>query len=228
MTTADVGDVATLTLTVSPADVDTAATLTVVSPTGVTTTPSTTPNADRTQWTALVPLLEAGEYIGRWTVAGTGAGVEQQTLTARPTLPVTIAGQRVYATTADLAHSLEAAPPTGARRKLRHASQIVERRTKCAIYDVDVNGFPTKTEVKNAFRDAVCAQVEWWGETGDEFGTAGQWDNVKIGSVALGGRKSTSHAGGEELAPAAESILDNAGLLPGTVSHYRTWESAWP
>lgn len=226
--TNDVGDIATLTLTVSPFDGTTTATVSVTSPTGTVSSPSTTANGDRSVWTAQLPLTEPGEYVIRWTVTGAGAGVEQSTVTARPTLPVVIAGQRVYANTAELAKFLEEAPPAQPRRKLRHASSIVERHTKCAIYDTDANGFPTKAEVIAAFRDATCAQVGWWGETGDEFGTGGQWDSVKIGSVALSGRRSSVSSGGEEeLAPEATTILGNAGLLPGTVSQYQSWEGSW-
>lgn len=219
MTTNDVGDFATLTLTVTPFGASTTAAVTVTSPTGVVTTPTATPNGDRSVWTALVPLTEPGEYLARWLVTGTGAGAEQQTITAKPTLPVTIAGQRVYATTADLANYLEAVPPANARKLLRQASVDVEQATKCAIYDVDTNGFPTDTAVRAAMRDAVCAQVEWWNETGDSLGVTGQWGDVKIGSVSLGGRAGSAGTGGQ-LAANAAAILNNAGLLPGTVLHF--------
>lgn len=221
----DQGDFATLTLTVSPSDGTTSAAVAVTSPTSVASAPATTPNADRSTWTAVLPLAEAGEYIARWTVTGTGAGVEQQSVTARPTLPVTIAGVRVYATTADLAVFLEAVPPANARKLLRSASADVEAATKCAIYDVDTDGFPTDTAIRRAFREAVCAQVEWWGETGDPLGTGGVWDNVKIGSVALSGRSTAGTQG--ELAANASTILANAGLLPGVVSAYQAWEGQW-
>lgn len=217
MTTLDRGDVATLTLAVDPAGPDTSATLAVVSPLGVTSSPSATPNADRTVWTALLPLVLAGEYVAVWTITGTGEGVEQQSVTARPTLPVTIAGQRVYATTADLAEHLEAAPPEGARRLLRQASQDVEHATRSAIYATDTGGFPTDPAVIAAFKGATCAQVEWWGETGDAFGVQGSYASVKIGSVALSGGPGTTGTRGD-LADNARTILDNAGLLHGAVA----------
>jgi hypothetical protein len=215
----DVGDIATLTLTVAPSGVDTSATVTVTSPTGVVTSPTTTPNGDRSIWTAQLPLTLPGEYLIRWVVTGTGAGAEQSAVTARPALPVVVAGPHVYATTADLANFLEKAPPANARRLLWQASRDVERATKTAIYDVDDNGFPTDTAVKAAMRDAVCAQVEWWGETGDSLGAGGQWSSVKIGSVALDGRAAASGTGGE-LTPNAVTFLENAGLLPGSVLHF--------
>jgi hypothetical protein len=219
VTTNDVGDIATLTLNVSPSAVDTSTTVTVTSPTGIVTSPTTTPNADRSTWTAQLPLAQAGEYLIRWVVTGTGAGAEQSTVTAQPTRPVVIAGQRVYATTADLANYLEAVPPANARRLLRQASADIEQATKTAIYDVDTNGFPTDTAVLAAMRDAVCAQVEWWNETGDSLGVTGQWGSVKIGSVSLDGRAGSAGTGGQ-LAANAATILRNAGLTPGNVLHF--------
>lgn len=215
----DVGDIATLTLTVAPFDNTTTATVSVTSPTGTVTSPSTTPNGERSIWTAQLPLTEPGAYAVRWIVTGVGAGVEQSTVTAQPALPVVIAGQRVYANTAQLANYLQAVPPANARKLLAQASRDVERATKTAIYDTDTNGFPTDAKVLAAFRDAVCAQVEWWGETGDSLGAGGQWGDVKIGSVALGGRTGTTGTGGQLTANAA-TILDEAGLLPGSVLHY--------
>jgi hypothetical protein len=219
MTTNDVGDIATLTLTVTPSDVDTSATVTVTSPLGVVTSPTTTPNGNRSVWTAQLPLTSPGEYLVRWVVTGTGAGTEQSSVTARPTLPVVIAGQRVYANTAELANFLQAVPPANARKLLVQASRDIERATRTAVYDTDTSGFPTDAAVLAAFRDATCAQVEWWAETGDSLGVNGQWGDVKIGSVTLGGGASTSGTGGQ-LTANASTILELAGLLPGHVLHY--------
>jgi len=225
--TTDQGDIATLTLTVAPFDGTTTATVAVTSPTNITSAPTATPNGDRSVWTALLPLTEAGEYVAVWTVTGTGAGDEPQSVTARPTLPVSIAGQRIYATTADLAKHLEGgALPAYPRKLLKQASADVQGATKCAIYDTDTNGFPTDAATIAAFRDAVCAQVEWWGATGDALGVQGSYQSVKIGSVALSGGPGTTGTQGE-LAPNATTILQNAGLLPGVVSAYQPWEGQW-
>lgn len=225
--TTDQGDIATLTLTVSPFDLTTTATVAVTSPTNIASAPTATPNVDRSVWTAQLPLVEAGEYVARWTVTGVGAGVEQQSVVSLPSLPVSIAGQRIYATTADLAHHLEgAALPAYPRKLLRQASADVEGATKCAVYATDEDGFPTDAAVILAFKDAVCAQVEWWGATGDALGVQGSYQSVKIGSVALSGGPGTTGTRGE-LAANARTILDNAGLLPGVVSAYQPWEGAW-
>lgn len=230
MTTNDVGDIATLTLTVSPFDPTTTATVSVVSPTNVTTTPTATPNGDRSVWTAQLPLTAPGEWVVCWTVTGVGAGVEQSTVLARPTLPVVIAGQRLYATTADLAHWLGTAPPADSRRKLARASRDVGRATRLAVYAVDDNDLPTDTKLIAAFKEAVCAQVEWQVDNTPDEGMDG-YSEVKIGSVVLK-RDATAIAiaaavQAGELAPDAHAILEAAGLLSGVVSGYQSWEGAW-
>lgn len=220
MTVNDAGDIATLTLNVTPSAVDTSATVTVTSPIGVVTSPTTTPNGDRSTWTAQLPLALPGEYLIRWVVTGTGAGAEQSTVTARPTQPVLVAGERVYATTADLAYYLDAAPPADARRMLRRASERIEDLLLTAIYDVDTNHLPTDVGVQAALRNAVCAQVKWWMDTGDESGVMGQMQSVSIGSVSLGrgytGAGSATGAG-QNLSADAVAHLRRAGLLSNGV-----------
>ncbi len=220
MTTNDVGDIATLTLTVTPFDNTTTATVSVTSPTGTVTSPSTTPSSDRATWTAQLPLTEPGEYLVRWTVTGVGAGVEQSTVTARPLQPVLVTGERVYATTADLAYYLQAAPPSDARRMLLRASERIEDLLLTAIYDVDSNHLPTDPTVRAALRNAVCAQVKWWMDTGDESGVMGQMQSVSIGSVSLGrGYTGAGSATGasQNLSVDAVAHLRRAGLLSSGV-----------
>jgi hypothetical protein len=214
--TNDVGDIATLTLTVTPFDNTTTATVSVTSPTGTVTSPSTTPSSDRSTWTAQLPLTEPGEYLVRWSVTGVGAGVEQSTVTARPTQPTIFAGDRAYATTADLAVYLNATPPSDARRMLQRASERIDDMLLTAIYDVDTNHLPTDLTVRAALRNAVCAQVKWWLDTGDESGAMGVMQSVSIGSVSLG----RGYTGAGSATGAAQNIssdavmhLRRAGLL---------------
>lgn len=217
MTTNDVGDIATLTLGVTPSAPDTSATVSVVSPTGLVTAPTTTPNGDRSQWTAQLVLTEPGEYVARWTVTGTGAGVESSTVTVQPTQPV--AGQRVYATTRDLANYTNKVPPADARRMLIRASERIDDLLLTAVYDVDaVTLMPTDAKVIQALKDATCAQVAWWVETGDESGAAGAFQQVSIGSVSLG----RGYTGGGSTTGATQNVssdavahLRRAGLLYG-------------
>ena len=228
MTERDVGDTATLTLTVAPSAVDTTAVVLVTAPGGTTSTPSTSPNVDRSVWTAQAPLSAAGEWVAVWTVTGTGAGVEQQAITVRPLLPVTIAGQRVYATTVQLADWLEAAPPDGARRKLASASRLVDRALLTAVYDVDENDLPTDARIAAALRDAVCAQVEYWADGGiTPSGADAVYTEVAIGSARLRRAPTASPPGSPRrlCAEAAEILTDAVDtdgrpLLAGVITTY--------
>jgi hypothetical protein len=143
---------------------------------------------------------------------------------------------RVYATLADLTAYVPAgtAPmPTEpeATRVLTSASKVIDRAAMCGIYQTDTTGYPTDTAVRQAFRDATCAQVEWWIATGDEIGMSGQYQHVSIGSVSLqrGGGRMGGSAGtpGQELAPKAETELRDGGVLPGQLVQIQTWEGGW-
>jgi len=115
-------------------------------------------------------------------------------------------------------------------RLLASASREIRRATKTAIYDVDTDGYPSNTDVREAFRLATCAQVYWWAETGDEQGVEGQYTSVSIGSVSLsrgGGAGGGASAGQQRLAPAADTILRDAGVLAGAVVGSYPWEGWW-
>lgn len=205
----DVGDIATITLTVDPADETTAATVLVTSPSGVESSPAPTASNGNATWVVLVPVGEADEWTAVWTVTGTGAGVEPHTFTVRPLPPYTPPG-RVYATTTDLGGWL-ASPPSDAPRLLAAASRRIDELLRTAIYDVDDDGMPTHATVIAAVRDAVCAQIVWWRTTGDELG-AGGWAEVGIGSVRL--KRATPPPGQGAVAryaPDAVEILRGAG-----------------
>lgn len=140
----------------------------------------------------------------------------------------------VYATLGDLtgytAGSTYVVPgEPEATRVLTAASKAIRRATKSAVYDTDTNGYPSDAAVRQAFRDATCAQVVWWKETGDELGTGGAYDSVSIGSVSLSrGRGSGQTEQNPRLAPQAATELGNAGLLPGSVVQIQTWEGTAP
>lgn len=139
---------------------------------------------------------------------------------------------RVYATHQDLINYTQGsdfvvpAEPESQRVRTR-ASELVDEALVTAIYDTDpATQLPTDPAIAAAMRDAVCAQVVWWDETGDELGDAGQYTSVSIGSVALTrGRAGTAASGatlpsGRTLGPQAVTPLRLAGLLPGTVTSY--------
>jgi len=76
-----------------------------------------------------------------------------------------------YATLADLMEftGQETTAP-GDERQLQRASDLVDAALQSAYYTVDASGNATDAGVIAALRNATCAQVEWWRQTGDEMG----------------------------------------------------------
>lgn len=210
----DVGDIAVLTLSVTPSGEDTEATIAITPPPGaapVVLVPTTV--IDRSLWTAELPLAAAGEWRAVWTVTGTGAGVQHDTVWAIGDPP-----GRVYATPTDYVAWTGQEPPGGIRRLLLRASRMVDKMLRTAIYPVDVDGLPTDLRHAAAIRDATSAQAEWFAETGDTTGVLSRYQSVGIGSVSLtrGSTSSGPSTGEDQLyAPAALDALRSAGLLGG-------------
>lgn len=123
-----------------------------------------------------------------------------------------------YATVQQLTAWLggESAVPSDADRLLDRASELIDTATVAAVYATDVDGQPTEHRVIDGLRDATCAQVEYWLETGDELGVAGAYGSVSIGSVTLSGstRGGSGGSGPARLAPRARDVLIRAGLGP--------------
>lgn len=85
----DVGDFHTPTLTVSPFDGTTAATVVITRPDATTTSPATATSDGGATWTATsTQFTLAGTWLEDWTVTGTGKGVQQ----FRVTIPATPTG----------------------------------------------------------------------------------------------------------------------------------------
>lgn len=133
---------------------------------------------------------------------------------------------RVYATESDLIGY--GAPPgvtvptgTAAAWSLARASEHVDELLLLAVYDVDQSGLPTATAVAEALRDATCAQVVWWAETGrSPSGAPPRYSDVKLGSLQLTKTAGASAGGGgsDRFAPGAVRHLSLAGLLGGQPS----------
>lgn len=204
----DVGDVALLTLSVSPVDADTEATVVVTAPAASTSSPTPTSNIDRSEWQLLLPVDAEGEWRVVWTVTGAGAGVQADTLYAigEPT-------GLAYATPADYVKAFRKAPPDNIRLLLLRASRKVDELARCAVYAVDDDGAPTDTAVAAALREAAVEQADWWGRLGDEDGTGDTTTlaGAQIGSVKL--PAGVDGGGVPEHAPAARAALQRAGLL---------------
>jgi hypothetical protein len=137
--------------------------------------------------------------------------------------------QRVYATRFDYYEFIGETPdPMPVVEKdldasLRRASSQVESHVRTAVYATDDDGYPTDVTVSDALRDATCAYVAYWDETGDVTGAGAIAGPMKIGSVSLGG---TATGGASSRTPAdtrrsdeAITILRNAGLISSVAAH---------
>ncbi|MFE6284351.1 hypothetical protein [Streptomyces sp. NPDC057877] len=181
----EVGDLVTAQLVVAPYDETTSAALSVTAPDGTVSTPVATSTDGGQTWTAPLTYTAAGIWLLRWTVTGTGASVETETVGVAPA-PATMADVRSYATTTQLANFLRAAPPLDAVQLLERATRLLDSDfLKAAVYDEDDEGMPTDPVVAAAFAEAVCSQVEFWGEVGVETDVSGPLQGVAIGSVNL-------------------------------------------
>lgn len=217
MTDYDEGDWRTPTLTVSPADGTTLAVLTVITPAGVSSTPTVTSSVDGATWTGDAYELTAGSTIESWVVTGTGKGKQRNEVLVAPAPTDLPSGVRVYATTGDYAKATQEAPPAGLRRRLLEASREVDQMLLTAFYTVDDDGYPTDADVILAMRDATVAQAEYAAEIGDEnMVGANQFHSVAIATVNL----TRGYGPGGSTAPArwsakAWQALQRAGLVGG-------------
>lgn len=114
-----------------------------------------------------------------------------------------------YASVADLiaftaAGTLDAI--TEPARQLTRASELLDATVRIPFtVDADTD-LPTDTDVAAAMRDACCAQVEFWAETGEEHDVDGL-ASTTYSVTGYSGKRPT------ELAPRAFRILHGAGLL---------------
>lgn len=199
--------------------VDTVATLTVTTPLAVAGSPiACTSSAGGQTHTATTPVLFNGPglWAYRWDVTGTGAGTRYDTVAVAPPPSTVPEAGRVYATTADYARWLSAAPPAGAYRALWVASRRVDELLATSLYDTDTDGYPLDVEHRRALRLAACAQADYMRAIGDPYGRGalGTLSSVSIGSVSVG-RATT--ASGTTAPPRfstdAVQFLAEAGLL---------------
>jgi hypothetical protein len=93
---------------------------------------------------------------------------------------------RVYATAAQYQAYSGQTPPADIDRLLARASKLIDSDvTMGAWYDTDDAGLPTNTDVAEAFTQATCAQVEFWGEVGESVDTSGPIQGVTLGSLSI-------------------------------------------
>jgi len=98
------------------------------------------------------------------------------------------------------------APPEDLSRLLTRASELIDDYCRTAVYPVDVDGLPTEADDIAAFRDATCAQVEFWLAGDEEDDILGPVTYLSIGGVMA--KTNTAVI----LAPRAARILRTAGL----------------
>jgi hypothetical protein len=116
-----------------------------------------------------------------------------------------------YATLEELAEYLDI-PVTelepGSGKLLEAASVLVDMCTLGKINTSNSNHV-------EAAKIAVCAQVEYWQETGDSIGVLEQYESMSLGSfsVSRGGGDTTSSTRYLALAPRAYQVLFMEGLL---------------
>jgi hypothetical protein len=117
---------------------------------------------------------------------------------------------RTYATSDEYATWLgEASPPAGAARLLRDASLEVDEMLL----------MPVDPKVREALRDATCAQAEHRAEYGDEVEVMAPAESISLGPLSLGGGRSgvSSAQSVPQHSPKAIRALRVAGLIPGAV-----------
>lgn len=124
---------------------------------------------------------------------------------------------RIYATAADYQTFTGQTPPSGIDVLLAKASRMLEANVfRLCWYEADADGYPSNTTVRQAFREATCAQAEWFDELGDSTGAAAAgWGSVSLGSAQLS-RSVTDVSGNaspaREIAPAVGDVLGSADL----------------
>lgn len=109
-----------------------------------------------------------------------------------------------HATSGDFATYSGSSAPADIERLLQRASKLVDSFV-LSPYSVEANGSPTETYVAEALRDATCAQIEWWLETGDEVEATARFEDAGVGGLRLG-------TTGLRIAPRALDELNTAGL----------------
>lgn len=199
-----------------PTDPTTTATVVLHAPDGTARAPAAVPvGVGRDEWRAVVDDLLPGDYVGQWTVTGTGAGTQPVTILVGP--GVDLGGGSSYATTGDLVAHTGKAPPPDARRLLVRASERVDELLRTAVYDVDDAGTPLDPGVAAALAEATCAQAAWFADLGDDgTGTVQHYGDVKIGTVQLSTRGAPGgEGGGGRYAPGVVTALRKVPGLYG-------------
>lgn len=127
---------------------------------------------------------------------------------------------RIYATAADLAAYTGTAAPANADALLAQASRMLDAEVfGLCYYQADPDtGMPVVQVVTDAFRDATCAQAQWWDALGDSLGaTVAGWSEVRIGSALMrrpDSAISAADSAARQVAPQVWDALQSPDLHP--------------
>lgn len=130
-----------------------------------------------------------------------------------------------YATEADLTAYTGEPAPAGAARLLREAAALVRFATRNDLYNVQPSGLPSDDDLREAMRDATCAQVTYWAANGVDPTSGATGGTPSVAATEVDGAKVQYSADPAEAAAAAAraasltsltgpayAILRNAGL----------------
>lgn len=114
-----------------------------------------------------------------------------------------------YATKEDVAeylHTDEANLPDDVERLLARASELIDGETLRPIKR-------DKAEHMEAAKNAVCAQIEYWIDEGEDGDIGGPIQGFSLGSLQVQYGAGRNRVGPTYLAPRARRFLLHAGLL---------------
>jgi len=120
---------------------------------------------------------------------------------------------RIYATEADYRTWTGDLTAAASPAQLRGASARLDNALRGVYYLTDSGGLPTDTDVAAALKDATCAIVQYWEETGDTSGSGAgaEYQTASIGSASYT-RNAAAAVSSSRLPQLAVDILAAAGL----------------
>lgn len=104
-----------------------------------------------------------------------------------------------------------------------HASRIIGAMTRWQVDETTIDRFPSI--IQTLYRLAVCSQVDFLAINGVESISNGNDTGFTVGKVKVDG-KSGASAGGAmsaSISPAAQSYLEQTGLMNPQVQTYDGW-----
>ena len=107
-------------------------------------------------------------------------------------------------------------------KRLVRASDDIRELLIVAEFATDADGKPADADVREAIRDATCAQAAWGVLTGDASGAGAAAGPISLGPLSLGSRSTAStqsEIAAGRFSPEAVRRLRTAGLIPNGPLH---------